>query len=216
MQIQKALRSLASHQGPELGAIISGLDKGEDQPYVAISEAKDITASFLAPPENSVRQEFPESKIKVYKGLLRRLAGKNPNNEQVAILAGSEMSITSVILSDDLEQALASTDVLNHWKTIGCEPMGLAVFKPVSDPSEYGDMLQQISAVQNSMLLMAFTGAATPSAWIADRDDSTSTQFLWSPVRVGNHTAKRKQHSKISFVHATRIGVSFDDEVGFC
>lgn len=90
--------------------------------------------------------------------------------------------------------------------------MGLAVFEDLSDPSQYDEEIKKLPGSQKQMLLMAFTGSDEPMAWITKRDESSS-ELVWSAVRVGKQHTNRKRNDKIRFAYADKVGVSFDDEV---
>eukprot|EP00435_Cladocopium_sp_Y103_P013387 s2422_g3.t1 len=210
VQTQKALKTLATFQGPELGDIISKLEKDPAQDSVVASDAKDVTADFLAPIEQPQKQ-IPTSNIRVYRGILRRLAGMKHSDERIALLAGADSSVTDVVLADTIESAVGSTEVLNFWKKLNHEVLGLAMFGDLSDPSKYDDEIKSLPGSQKQMLLMVFSGSEEPKAWTTSRD--TSSELVWSIVRVDMNHNHRKRNEKIRFVHADKIGVSFDDEV---
>ena len=217
MQNQKALNALATFQGPKLDDLISNLeDNKESKPSnVVASDVKDVTADFLAPvekPQNST----PDSPIIVYKGILRRLAGMRPLNTTTAILAGQQESVGQVIISDDLDSTLQIPELLSHWKKHNHEALGLVVFNDITNPEDYkGSMLKLLKPTgsQKRLLLLAMTGSIHPNAWLATCDDIKSSAFTWSSVRVGHQTGNRRRNEKLAFVHASKIGVSFDDEV---
>lgn len=119
-----------------------------------------------------------------------------------------------MVVAETLESALKSEEVLNYWKTNDFAVLGIATFEHVDDPSKYEDTFRTLPVLQKQMLLLSFSGELNPPAWIASNTDSADSQFVWSQVRVGNQSNNRRKHDKISFVHASKIGVSFDDEVG--
>jgi hypothetical protein len=130
LQTQKALQSLAESQGSELPQIISNLDPNGSKPSagssVPMPDAKDITAEFLAPTQQS--EDYTDSSIVVYKGILRRLGGMRPRANTIAVLAGSDKHAVSVVVSEDLATVVKSKHVLdlsmNRW---GWQSLGLSL-----------------------------------------------------------------------------------------
>lgn len=212
LQTQKALRSLAEHQGPELPAMISELDVDEAQKPIEVSDAKDITPDFLAPVDIA-KSTLPDSSISVYKGILKRLVGMGSKPDTVAILAGSDMAITGAVTTENLEETLGSTTAREYWESREQQVMGLGVFREISDPKDTEQMVSKVLAFHKPMILLECLGVLKIRAWIVSMSDGGP---VWTPVRVGHQTTKRKRNETISFVHCSKIGISFDDQVRCC
>jgi hypothetical protein len=215
LQTQKALQSLAESQGSELPQIISNLDPNGSKPSagssVPMPDAKDITAEFLAPTQQS--EDYTDSSIVVYKGILRRLGGMRPRANTIAVLAGSDKHAVSVVVSEDLATVVKSKHVLDYWKQLEHEPLGLAIFGAISDPGQYADSILSLPTSQKTLLLISISDGISNLAWLAERQGDATSGLVWTQVRVGCQSSTRKKHDKIRFVHADRIGVTFDDEV---
>ena len=106
---QKALQSLAASQVTELPKMISTMESTQDEPAasssLSISDAKDITAEFLAP-ATKCDDDVPNSDIVVYKGLVRRLSGMKPSTSTIAVLAGRDKFAGTVVVGYTLEGVL--------------------------------------------------------------------------------------------------------------
>ncbi len=211
LQTQKALQTLASVKGPPLPEVISTLEGGGVK-HCAASDpmGKDITADFLTPPKKPKAAEHPESNITVYKGILRRLAGTKPKPGSVAILAGANQSVTCVVVADSVTSALTSSEVLEFWKGNGHDILGLAIWEDLADPSKYKDDLSSLSIPE--ALFLAFWGDLNPRAWAASRTEEAS-EVDFQRVSVSCQDRIRRKHDRVCFVHASKIGVTFDDEV---
>lgn len=219
MQTRKALHTLASGNKAELPEVIQQLEKDSvvNSEGSAASSMKDVTAEFLAPVQDET-QTLTNSSICVYKGILRRLAGMTPKPNTVALLAGSGLYVLNVVVAETLECALGSETVRGYLKEKGHEILGLAVWGSISDPKQYQESMLNIckaGIAQTKLLLLAVQGHENPDAWVASVSENASVEqpFEWLPVRVGGQNNHRKRHGVISFTHATKIGVTFEDEV---
>lgn len=212
LQTQKALTALASQQGSGLPSILSKLDAPHDSMAASVAEAQDVTEEFLAPLETHAN-ELPDTDIIVYAGILKRLTGMTPVQNQVVFLSGVDSFVSDAVVADDVATAMESPVLLNHLKNRGCQILGLAVFENVVDPSTYEATFQKLPTSNTRLLLLSVCGFEL-RAWIASAngDHADGHQFVWSAVEMGNKGSRRKQ-GRISFVHINRIGVSMDDEV---
>lgn len=216
LQAEKVLNALAKSQTQELPDVLSQMEPSTGQASMELSTAVDVTAKFLAPVADKADETHPDSSISVYKGLLRRLSGMKPPSGTIAILAGSDMAVVDVVIAQSIESANESPEVRNYWDQQGHEVLGAAIFDYVSDPEHFEDLLKKLPTSSQTLLFMSFSGGYTPDSWIATRatsEEGSSAAIVWSRVKVGTQTTTRRKHEKISFVHASKIGVTFDDEV---
>ena len=215
LQTQKALQSLAASKSDIPDLISKPDNESVSETVCDTSQARDVTEEFLAPCEKIV-DEFPESKIHVYRGIVNRLMGVREPAGSVAILSGDESYVVDVVLSADVQSALGNTNVLNHWKENKRHILGLAVFGDVADPTEFQDTLLSMETNVSSLLFMSVPHNSAISVWTFDKlqkEEGSVPECSWTRVKLGGQRRKRKHNEKISFVHANRIGVSFDDEV---
>ena len=136
-----------------------------------------------------------------------------PRTNTIAVLAGSDKHAVSVVVSDDLATVVKSKHVLDYWKQLEHEPLGLAIFGAISDPGQYADSILSLPTSQKTLVLISISDGISNLAWLAERQGDATSGLVWTQVRVGCQSSTRKNNEKIRFVHADRIGVTFDDEV---
>ena len=92
-----------------------------------------------------------------------------PRTDTIAVLAGSDKHAVSVVVSDDLATVVKSKHVLDYWKQLEHEPLGLAIFGAISDPGQYADSILSLPTSQKTLVLISISDGISNLAWLAER-----------------------------------------------
>lgn len=212
LQTQKAIETLATMKVPELTSIVE--DMGQNKHAEMIETAQDITADFIKQPILDTESLLPQSEIVVYKGIIKRLSGvvAKENSNTIGILAGKDNSVSDVILGHSIDDVLNSQEVHTRWMAQEYSVLGMVVFEAVENPEKYKkDMLSlQKNYAEQVLVLLAFDGSPTPKSWNTRKEDHGDMSF--TAVSVGK-TRSRHKGDKFAVLEASKVGVSYQDEV---
>lgn len=212
---EKAIATLATIKGPELNQIAT--DDADSKNNYANEDVQDITNEFLKHDENQ-QPELPESKVFVYKGILKRLSGMctyDVSPKFIGVLAGKDSSVYDVILAESAASALDTPEVLQRWEVLGYEVLGLVVSGSMDVPDGFqSDIMRLRNASTTSLLVLVFNGTSLPSSWVVHQPEGNHEKELcFSRVKIGRNRGRHKGDSFV-VVHANKVGVTFQDEVG--
>ena len=212
---ENAIATLATIKGPELNQIAT--DDADSKNNNANEDAQDIAHEFLEQTEKQ-QPELPESNVFVYKGILKRLSGLcsyDVSHKFMAVLAGKDSSVYDVILAQSAAPALDTPEVMERWKDLGYEVLGLAVSGSMDVPDGFqSDIVRLRNPNTKSLLVLVFNGSSSPSSWVVHQQEGDNEKELcFSRVKIGRNRGRQKGDSFV-VVHANKVGVTFHDEVG--
>lgn len=127
----------------------------------------DVTHTMF---EKYEKKQFPESKFRVYKGIIANLIswGRNDfDGKLCGVLAGDGTTVTDVIVSTDFEKCMASDVVHNRWEDLEVKPMGMAVWsrKPQPSVDHLIPSLRDLKSTFETQLLIVMSGGQDPAMW---------------------------------------------------
>ena len=212
---ENAIATLATIKGPELNQIAT--DDADSKNNNANEDAQDITHEFLEHTEKQ-QPELPESNVFVYKGILKRLSGLcsyDVSHKFMGVLAGKDLSVYDVILAPSAASALDTPEVMERWKDLGYEVLGLAVSGSMDVPDGFqSDIVRLRNPNTKSLLVLVFNGTSSPSSWVVHQQEGDNeNELCFSRVKIGRNRGRQKSDS-FAVVHANKVGVTFQDEVG--
>lgn len=211
---EQALHQIQKASGDFIEDFASKQPAGHD-----LVNVEDLTSSFLAArvqPGPSLQQ----SKLNLYKGLLRRIMSHSEVGEQsgmLGILAGSNYNVYDVILTSNVADALQAPELRTRWKEMGYDVLGLAVFSPTHAAKHYKTALASLGSSSDVLMLLLMNGTNEPSCYelaVGRDSDLTHEEDLDSLTltALSSTSENRKKGQTYTVVSIDKVGVSISDE----
>ena len=133
----------------------------------------------------------------------------------IGVLAGKDSSVYDVILAESAASALDTPEVLERWEVLGNEVLGLVVSGSMDVPDGFqSDIMRLRNANATSLLVLVFNGTSSPSSWaVHQQKGNHEKELCFSRVKTGRNRGRQKGDSFV-VVHANKVGITFQDEVG--
>lgn len=212
LKTEKALNALEAIAPPDLTAI------GPDQDAMLLKDAMDVTAEFIAPAPEPVKDS--PSQIWMYKGTLKRLETLYPtmvDPPKIGVFAGKNHRILDVLTGASVDEVAGNQEMKERWDKLGYTILGIVCWGAVKQPQEYEmsfeDLLVYLgdSVEEQDLLLhlVCVPGSSDPCAWDITCYES---KFQYQSVSLCHSASGREKSDTFLVQEASRISVSIADQ----
>ena len=203
-----AASALALHQASDLKDIVCDL---ADQKGIDVGDTKDITTSFLEATKPK-KSERPTCTYFVYRGLVQSLLGRSVTEHQklVGIMAGAKNSVIEICIAENVQEALACSELKSRWEKLQYDLLGLVVWDHEKDPQKYTEPMALLLSKQaeKALLLLLVHSSGHTHTW---EFNASSDQEAFIQVDMCNTNKNRRKDTDFKIYPLDRVGVTFED-----